>query len=137
MEENQNTYFLKKIIDFSQGNSTFQNEKELMEELKRISSSDTELVGLKYFLEDHNYNLSDLNHFLHGTNKKIVKRKIVDHYTLMIAAMFFVICSIGILFAFLSYKTKYINKYLLDEPGIPVFASAVHKITMDDLGSAY
>jgi tetratricopeptide (TPR) repeat protein len=110
--------------------------------LKILDSEDEALLGLKWFMEKHNYDVSKLDQFLSNSQgnpipsiPEIPAKK--SFLWLKMAASFVVIISISSLAYYFGTNDNYYQRYAFYEPGLPVVLSSNSTKEMDDWMTEY
>jgi tetratricopeptide (TPR) repeat protein len=105
--------------------------------LKELESNDDALLGLKWFMEKHNYDVSKLEQFLSNSQgnpiPSIPETPVKKSFPwLKIAAAFLVIISFSYLAYYFGANTNYYQRNAFYESGLPVVLSSNNKKEMDD-----
>lgn len=122
--------------------------------LKNTTEASEEILGLKLFLEQNDYDLNKLDRYLNqaeidfkslkseSLNVNKTKLKVVRGGSNIRKNIVRVVASVSLLIAvslgYSYFKTpNYLDKYAISEPGMPVFMSAIGKKEMDDWMTEY
>jgi len=96
-------------------------------ELKNLNSSDKELLGLQYFMEQNNYDVTKLALFLSSTEQRFADIKHTpskpSYGWLKMVASVVVLVSLSVGGYFYMFSENSYEKYAFHEPGLPVFMS--------------
>lgn len=112
--------------------------RDLVQHLRTLQPDDDTLKGLLLFLEDHDYDFEKLHSFLSEEQKTIGKRKPTYASFRRIAAVFVLLFfSSVIAWVLFQQKAARIERYMVYEPGLPVFASFPQTKTFQEMISAY
>lgn len=133
---------LEEIMAAAKPGFSMEERAVLKKRLELYTPSDEVLSGAVKFLQDHDYDFDALYNFIEKpVNLSIMQKqhsKIISFKKLAVAASILFVSVLAIWFSFFNNQSqKIISKAIINEPGLPVFASVQGNKEFHELMSAF
>ena len=133
---------LEEIMAAASPGFPMEERAALKKRLELYTPSDEVLSGAVKFLQDHDYDFDALYNFTEKPiNLSVTQKqhsKIINFKKLAVAASILFVSVLAIWFSFFNNQSeKIINKAIINEPGLPVFASVQGNKEFHELMSAF
>ena len=133
---------LEEIMAAASPGFSMEDRAALKKRLELFTPADEVLTGAVKFLQDHDYDFDVLYNFIEKpVNLSITQKqhsKVINFKNLAVAASILFVSVLAIWFSFFNDQSeKIISKAIINEPGLPVFASVQGNKEFHELMSAF